>query len=198
MHWASQLKRYRRNNGLTQVALAELFNVEQATISRWERGVHEPDLGFQRRLRSLIFGRGINSDQFILENVSNSPFAIKIANRFGQNLAASKSAAALHGVKQPVLAMANYRPYFTESLERHWNMAREIGFFDGDVASVQVCNPWMPVGGGYERICVSYWMPAQLSDGEIVLVSEFRLLSDDEYGAMERQPNFLARPMDIV
>jgi len=198
MHWASQLKRYRRNNGLTQIALAEMLNVEQATISRWERGVHEPDLGFQRRLRSLIFGRGINSDHFIMQNVLHSPFAVKIANRHGQNLAASRTAAALHGVEQSFLATANYRPYFTEALERHWKMAIDVGFFDGDVAGVEVCNPWMPIGGGVQRICVSYWMPTQLSDGEIVLISDFRVMSEDEYGAMEKRPSFKARAMEAT
>jgi DNA-binding XRE family transcriptional regulator len=198
MHWAGQLKRYRRIHGLTQAALAEVLNVEQATISRWERGMHAPDLGIQRRLRALIFGRGLHSDNFIFNRVSHSPFAVKVASRSAQNLAASMAAAHLHHVDQSTLASANYRPLFTETLEKHWAKALELGFFDGDIASIQVRTPWKPLGGGEEKLCVSYWMPAQLSDGEIVLISEFSILQRDALQHVIPDESFVARSMDEI
>jgi transcriptional regulator with XRE-family HTH domain len=196
MHWPGQLKRYRRIQGLTQAALAEILNVEQATISRWERGTHAPDLGVQRRLRALIYGRGLHSDNFIFNRVSHSPFAVKVASRAAQNLAASMAAAHLHHVDQSTLAIANYRPLFTETLERHWIKAMELGFFEGDMASIQVRTPWKPVGGGDEKLCVSYWTPARLSDGEIVLISEFSVLQRDAQQDKTPGESFIARSMD--
>jgi transcriptional regulator with XRE-family HTH domain len=57
MDWRLALKEYRRRHGLTQVALADILNVDPTTVSRWERGRDQPALGFQRRLRSLVVPR---------------------------------------------------------------------------------------------------------------------------------------------
>lgn len=198
MDWGTQLKRYRRAQGLTQARMAEITNVEQATISRWERGTHEPELGMQRRLRDLIFGRGLSSDGFILKNAANSPFAMKISTQHGKNIVASATAAALHGVLQPVLAEANYRPYFTAELENNWQKAVEMGFFHGEVANVRVCNRWKPLNHGPELACVSYWTPARLSDGEIVMVGEFRLIDLHELALKPSDERFVVQPMDTA
>lgn len=198
MDWGIQLKRYRQAHGITQARLAEITNVEQATISRWERGTHVPELGMQRRLRDLIFGRGISSDGFILNNAANSPFAMKICTRQGKNMVASKYAATLHGVGQPLLAEADYRPLFTAELESNWQKAIEMGFFHGDVANVRVCNRWTPLDKAGEKACISYWTPARLSDGEIVMVGEFRVIESLELEAMPPAERFVAQPMDTL
>lgn len=57
MDWPLVLKDYRRRHGLTQMALADILNVDSTTVSRWERGRDQPALGMQRRLRSLVMPR---------------------------------------------------------------------------------------------------------------------------------------------
>lgn len=198
MDWGTQLKRYRQAHGITQARLAEITNVEQATISRWERGTHTPELGMQRRLRDIIFGRGFSSDGFIFNNAANSPFAVKICTRQGRNMVASKYAAALHGVGQPMLAKADYRPLFTADLESNWQKATDMGFFHGDLANVRVCNRWTPLNHTAEKACVSFWIPARLSDGEIVMIGEFRLIEDAELEKMPSAERFVAQPMDML
>lgn len=41
-----ELKRLRKEKGLTQVELAERLNLSQATIASWESGLRRPDLDF--------------------------------------------------------------------------------------------------------------------------------------------------------
>lgn len=41
-----ELKRLRKEKGLTQVELAERLNVSQSTIASWENGKRRPDLDF--------------------------------------------------------------------------------------------------------------------------------------------------------
>lgn len=62
-------------------------------------------------------------------------------------------------------------PFFTDELERNWGRAVEMGFFAGELISAQVYNRWMTVCN---------WTPARLSDGEIGLLSEFRLVDENE------------------
>jgi transcriptional regulator with XRE-family HTH domain len=196
--WSDQLRRYRRVHGLTQVVLAEILNVEQATISRWERGVHEPDLSVQRRLRDLICGPSFNSEEFQLKVIGRSPFAVKVANKQARNLAASLGAASLHGVSRDVLARADYRPYFSDILREQWDSARRLGFFAGDLCSVQVHTIWRPLNGFDFKYGISYWTPFRLSDGEIVLISEFREIESFEFESTPVSERFVPLPMDSV
>lgn len=198
MGWSDQLRRYRRVHGLTQAVLAEILNVEQATISRWERGVHEPDLSVQRRLRDLICGPLFNSEEFRLKVIGRSPFAVKVANKQAKNLAASSGAANLHGVPRDVLARADYRPYFSDILRDQWDRACGLGFFAGDVCSVQVHTKWRPLNGLDFKYGISYWTPFRLSDGEIVLVSEFREIGSSEFESTPQSERFVVSPMDSV
>ena len=41
--FGERLKRFRKENNLTQTQLAEKLNVHLQTVSKWERGVSEPD-----------------------------------------------------------------------------------------------------------------------------------------------------------
>lgn len=53
--WRSQLRILRHYHGLKQAVLAEMMNVDQATVSRWERNRQTPDLSGQKRLRDLLY-----------------------------------------------------------------------------------------------------------------------------------------------
>jgi DNA-binding XRE family transcriptional regulator len=171
--WDRVIRRYRRVNGLTQAAFGEVLGVEQATVSRWERGFHVPDLAMQKRLRSILRRDFIATDDIILHRVRNSLSATKMAHINGRNLAVSGRAAALHGVKREFLEGLEYHHLFTDVLGAQWQLARESGFFQGEVASIHVFNTWRPACGGEIRYCEGFWTPAFLSDGQIMLTSEF-------------------------
>jgi transcriptional regulator with XRE-family HTH domain len=48
--WSERIRGYRSRSGLTQEALADLFNVEPRTIRRWEAGASRPPLDIRQRL----------------------------------------------------------------------------------------------------------------------------------------------------
>ena len=171
--WERVIIRYRHLNGLTQAAFGEMIGVEQATVSRWERGNQRPDLSIQKRLRTLLGpGHGV-SDSTVIHRVRTALSAVKLADKNGRNLAASKRAAQLHGVPVEFLEKLEYRHFFTDVLDEQWKTAREMGFFDGNIASIHAFNTWIPACGGSVRYCEGIWTPIFLSDGEVVLASEF-------------------------
>jgi transcriptional regulator with XRE-family HTH domain len=52
--WPALIKRLRFLTSLKQCELAQQLGVDQGTVSRWERGVHVPDIGLQRELRDRL------------------------------------------------------------------------------------------------------------------------------------------------
>lgn len=187
-HWSDLIRRYRRVNGMTQAAFAEFIGVEQPTVSRWERGFHAPDLVLQGRLRTLLLRRAGVSDAMVLHRVRGSLGAVKLADRRGWNRAASPRAATMHGVPFSLLQSFDYTPLHTEELRAQWDAIRGLGFFAGNVASVRVYNTWRPAdpaaAGVGLRHCEGFWTPVVLSDGEIMLVSEFREIEEQAYRAV--------------
>jgi|HubBroStandDraft_5_1064220.scaffolds.fasta_scaffold93978_2 transcriptional regulator with XRE-family HTH domain len=179
--WDGVIRRYRQVNGLTQAALAEAIGVEQATISRWERGTHTPELNTQRRLRDLLTRSPVIKDCLVYHRVRTSMVPMKLADRDGRNRAASSAAAALHGIQARKLQTLHYRDLFTDVLEKQWQEILSIGFFEGNIASVSVVNPWKTAGHQDIRYCRSCWTPAILSDGEVLLVSEFHDIDELTY-----------------
>ena len=51
--WSTFVRRYRMRHGLSQMRMAEILNVAQRTVSRWERGEDAPCVAQQKRLRDL-------------------------------------------------------------------------------------------------------------------------------------------------
>lgn len=51
--WSAIVRRYRLRHGLTQQRLAEILQISQRTVSRWERGEDAPSLAQQKILRDL-------------------------------------------------------------------------------------------------------------------------------------------------
>lgn len=52
-NWNEIVKSYRLRHGLNQTAMAQLLNVSQRTISRWERGEDQPGIQHKKKLRDL-------------------------------------------------------------------------------------------------------------------------------------------------
>ena len=84
---AKNIRDYRKSLGLTQEQLAERLNITLGTVSKWERGSSEPDLGYIMDLAELfhvsvdaLIGfsmRGANADEEadrIEELANNAPF----------------------------------------------------------------------------------------------------------------------------
>jgi transcriptional regulator with XRE-family HTH domain len=69
MNWINLIKQFRLNRNLSQMELAELCGVQQATVSRWESGKHIPDRATRDRLRTILRSLDSKSDQAIIRSV---------------------------------------------------------------------------------------------------------------------------------
>jgi transcriptional regulator with XRE-family HTH domain len=54
MDWASIVRHVRERQGLKQAAFAHLLDVDQATVSRWERNRQVPCLSVRKKLTLII------------------------------------------------------------------------------------------------------------------------------------------------
>ena len=63
---ASNLTKYRKNLGLTQLELAEKLNYSDKTLSKWERGESIPDIVTLKQLASIF---GVSVDVLISKKV---------------------------------------------------------------------------------------------------------------------------------
>src|SRR5579862_3401794 len=89
------LRQVRVSSGLTQSDLAEMLNVDQATVSRWERGAQMPDAEMQARLRDILFrGRAI-SDSRLTHFVRSAHSLMALISPDSKFVALSESARAL-------------------------------------------------------------------------------------------------------
>jgi transcriptional regulator with XRE-family HTH domain len=71
--WSAIVRQYRLRHGLTQQRLAEMLNVAQRTISRWERGEDAPSLRQQKALRDLTRMPDTTLSARLFQSVANCP-----------------------------------------------------------------------------------------------------------------------------
>lgn len=164
------IRRYRQQRGLSQAAFANLVGVEQATVSRWERGGHLPDLAMRLRLSDLVGRPDRLPDRLIAHRTEIALRPTSLRRASGELVAASRSA-------RPFLARlppdAGAAQPGDDTVIRHWSLACRDGFFDGRIASIQGAGLWYPAEGGPARRGSWVWSPVTREDGEILLSSQF-------------------------
>jgi len=168
------LRRVRVANGLTQAAFAELMGVEQATVSRWERGTHQPDPQTQDRIRDLLFHGRVSQDTLIFHYVRTAVGGRLLFSREGVILAAS--AAAGGRAVEGTLA-ARFR---TPATENAMARAEAAGFFRGEVASIRFATELVGPMGLPLKLLFN-WFPSRMSDGTIHVLVEADILDDGQF-----------------
>lgn len=101
MDWGTTVKALRLRQGLKQAALAEMLGLDQATVSRWERGASTPTVAVQRQVRRKL--EEISGDvpvlQDVFERVVSSPYRVLISDVGSfKTVAASDSALEYFGL----------------------------------------------------------------------------------------------------
>lgn len=142
MSWHVQIQSLRLRQGLKQSALAELLGLDQATVSRWERGMSAPSVADQRRIRiklSHIDGVGDRLEE-LFSAVVTSPYRVLLTTPGSfKTVAASKPALMHFGLEghYPDYDWASLRP--TEhQLHVYDNVMSDRGIFRSwDVYSVE-------------------------------------------------------------
>lgn len=160
------LRRVRVSSGLTQSDLADMLNVDQATISRWERGAQMPDNAMQNRLRDLLFrGRAI-SDARLVHLVRSVSGLMVLINAEGKFIAVSDAFRRILPVGKESIA-----EIMTPTIEEFWNAANGAGFFRGEVASVHTAVEIIRADGSSSYISGSLH-PVTLADGSVQMLGE--------------------------
>ena len=179
--WAGEITRFRQSRAIKQTALAEMLSVNQATVSRWERGRSLPDPAVQRRLRDLIY-RWPADDVIIQHGIRTAIGEMILSTRDRIALAVSPGYAAGHGVVPEQLTGHSTQPMYSEDAERCWQTIYNAGFYSGEIASaIVLCRSQTWSGHIKSRCTKVVWLPVRLSDGSIMLRGERITLSEDDY-----------------
>ena len=124
--WAELIQQIRKLNHWSQEALAERLRTDQATVSRWERGVTRPAFQAQQGLEALAAGAGLQSLAGIGTVVRESPFPMILVDREGLLIAASLSSGFVPGSLVSEQTPADERAFLVDFGRR----LEESGFWD--------------------------------------------------------------------
>ena len=169
------LRQVRISSGLTQSDLAEMLSVDQATVSRWERGAQMPDADMQARLRDILFrGRAIG-DSRLTHLVRSAHNLMALIGADGKFVAISEPTRAI--VAEPGKFLSDIA---TPSIQEAWNTAIAAGFFRGETASINFVVEVSRLDGVVTHIEGSLH-PAPLTDGSVLMLVEGREIAADLY-----------------
>jgi transcriptional regulator with XRE-family HTH domain len=133
--WAELVRKIRSRNRWSQETLAERLQTDQATVSRWERGLGRPIYAMQQKLEALAEQAGFQSLAGIATVVRESPFPMLLTDREGVVLAASVASAL-----QPGLTVVEQTP------------PDERAFLEDFRSTLEACGFW----SGSGPACVEY------------------------------------------
>lgn len=180
MDWAGRIVRLRAARGWKQAAVAEMLGVDQATVSRWERGLQSPDVAARRRLSRLFLREHPEADRAALLSVEASPYpSLAFAGDLSV-VAMSATAASFLGVEAGDLARRGLAAIPGPDLSVALSRAEEAGIWMGAVAAVRFAARPLGDGAAPARFL---WTPLLLPRGEIVVASQCGPVTEEEYRA---------------
>jgi transcriptional regulator with XRE-family HTH domain len=163
------LRRWRRLRGIKQSHAAELLDITQATLSRWERGHHRIPEEAARKLSSLIAAPlDSAADGGLRRLVESSALPVHlICDLSHRLLAASPSRFAEWSVDAAELRGVSLWGFATDEIRSAEGRLSELGWYDEGVAQVSFWtgpndSPIVPIDPG-----ILVWERLQLSDGTL-------------------------------
>lgn len=135
------IRRFRKENGISQQDFATFVGVSQRTVSRWECGVDQPNTEMLVRLKALIGDGGDNRWATVFETVRDAAIPIAVVDGQGKVLAASRAYAftAPSVPEQPglptILVVEDDDVVLraTRAVLKRWQLL-SVGFADGESA----------------------------------------------------------------
>ena len=97
-YWAQLSKSLRQALNLTQSQMAERLGTDQTSISRWERGLTEPQFEMRQLIEGLAQGQGLATLDHIVTAVRLSPFPMILVDRRSRVIAASSCSGFTPGI----------------------------------------------------------------------------------------------------
>ena len=90
-YWAEFVKSLRDSLQLSQSQFSERLEIDQATVSRWERGLCEPHYEMRKILHEIASHSGLETFEYLTNTVNFSPFPMILVDRWQRIYAASMS-----------------------------------------------------------------------------------------------------------
>ena len=125
-YWAQLSKSLRQALNLTQSQMAERLGTDQTSISRWERGLTEPQFEMRQLIEGLAQGQGLATLDHIVTAVRLSPFPMILVDRQCRVIAASSSSGFTPGISVMGETPADER----ENLEQFNARLESSGFWE--------------------------------------------------------------------
>lgn len=180
IQWAAGIRRLRQSNGWKQTTFAEMIGVDQATVSRWERGLQTPEPSMRKRLVELMRRRVPELDRLQMISVEASPNLAIAFDRDFRVLAASEAAAALFGTTPGALVGEPLHDRSAPDLAWARERAEECGLWRGEVAAMRFVAGLSGADGTprYARVA---WTPVFVTSGDVVVCAQMREIDRGEY-----------------
>ena len=90
-YWAEFVKSLRDSLQISQSQFSERLDIDQATVSRWERGLCEPHYEMRKILHEIASHAGLETFENLTNTVNFSPFPMILVDRWQRIYAASMS-----------------------------------------------------------------------------------------------------------
>lgn len=88
-YWSQLCKTLRQSLNLTQGQMAGRLGTDQTSISRWERGLAEPQFEMRQLIEGLAQGQGLATLDHIITAIRLSPFPMILVDRQSRVITAS-------------------------------------------------------------------------------------------------------------
>lgn len=89
-YWTNLCRKLRLSLNLTQKEMAVRLGINQATLSRWERGLTEPQFESRGLIQALAQGQGLGAVDDLENVVRVSPFPMLLMDHHNRVVAASE------------------------------------------------------------------------------------------------------------
>lgn len=184
---AHEIVALRTRLGLSQAELARRVGVDQATVSRWERGLQAPDLRARIQLSELMYrldvSRGMRSEIALVEH---SPFPMAIVAGDWSVVALSDSILLRTGEEFRREEILERKKDTTADMEQAIASLRGQGFFEGKVAAARIVARgfmlWRDLQP-FEAVCTPVTV-----DGEICRLMQYQFLAEPVF--LKRRKRF--------
>ena len=137
--WPLLIRSYRKDNGLKQDALAYILNVDQTTISRWERGIDTPSLAMQKRLRDLFWKREDSVLSAAVRMIKSTPARAAIVAPGTKIIEVSKTQAEHFGKEPQEMRGDLMRRFYGDTYyEQYMLPLAKHGIYSGEVSRLDI------------------------------------------------------------
>lgn len=198
-YWARLLLRWRSRDGLTQAQLAELLNVDQTSISRWERCIDSPRVSVRQKIRDAMrTSVGERQDNVTRIRVRQALWPQTLVREGAVFLEAS--CATLREARVTIRDLRGRSIYgtfgqHTDQITEQWERS---GIFTGEIALCSTVNKLpSPDGVSYIRTVDT---PYFSSTGEIWCTCDVKRIDEAEYQRLLKdfRGPMLAVPFDSI